>query len=104
VSAAPAFQSRFDFREEWPVIEKETTVGPEEGLHARPAARFVERAKGFSSQVTVRKGEREVNAKSPLGLMTLKARKGDSITICAEGADAEDAVDALSDLISARDG
>ncbi len=82
------------------MIEKETTVGPEAGLHARPAARFVKTAKGFSSEITVIKGEKEANAKSPLKVMTLAAKKGDEITIRADGEDAEEAVDALVELIS----
>jgi phosphocarrier protein HPr len=82
------------------MVEKETTVGPEAGLHARPAARFVKTAKGFSSEITVIKGEKEANAKSPLKVMTLAAKKGDEITIRADGEDAEEAVDALVELIS----
>jgi phosphocarrier protein HPr len=88
-------------REERCMVERETTVGPEEGLHARPAAQFVKTAKQFSSDIVVVKGEKEANAKSSLKLMTLGARKGDNITIRAEGEDAEEAVDALTDLISA---
>ncbi len=82
------------------MVEKETTVGPEAGLHARPAAQFVKTAKGFSSEITVIKGEKEANAKSPLKVMTLAAKKGDEITIRADGEDAEEAVDALVELIS----
>ncbi len=80
---------------------RETTVGPKEGLHARPAAQFVESSKQFSSDILVVKGEREANAKSSLKLMTLGAKKGDKITIRAEGEDAQEAVDALTQLISA---
>jgi phosphocarrier protein HPr len=83
------------------MVERETTVGPEEGLHARPAAQFVKTAKQFSSDVVVVKGDREANAKSSLKLMTLGAKKGDNNTIRAEGEDAEEAVEALIDLISA---
>lgn len=82
------------------MVEKETTVGPEAGLHARPAAQFVKTAKGYSAEITVIKGEREANAKSPLRVMTLAAKKGDGITIRAEGDDAQEAVDALVELIS----
>jgi len=82
------------------MVERETTVGPEEGIHGRPAARFVQAAKGFSSQVIIVKGDREVNAKSVLKITGL-ARKGDKITIRAEGEDAEEAVETLSQLISA---
>ena len=83
------------------MAERETTVGPEAGLHARPAAQFVKTAKGFSSEIVVIKGEKQANAKSSLKIMTLGARKGDTIVIRAEGDDAEEAVDALAELISA---
>jgi len=85
------------------VAERETTVGAEEGLHARPAAQFVKKAKEFSSEIVVIKDGTEANAKSSLRLMTLGAKKGDKIVIRAEGEDAEDAVAALADLISARE-
>lgn len=83
-----------------PEAQRETTVGPEAGLHARPAALFVKTAKQYSSEIVVAKGDREANAKSPLKVMTLAAKKGDEITIRAEGDDAEEAVDALVELIS----
>ena len=83
------------------MAERETVIGAEEGLHARPAAQFVKTAKQFSSDIVVVKGEREANAKSSLKIMTLGARKGDRVTIQAEGDDAEEAVDALAGLISA---
>ena len=82
------------------MAEREATVGAEEGIHGRPAAQLVKAAKGFSSQIVFVKGVREVNAKSVLKITGL-ARKGDKITIRAEGEDAEQAVDALADLISA---
>jgi phosphocarrier protein HPr len=83
------------------MAERETTVGPQEGLHARPAAQFVKTAKQFSSEIVVKKGDKEANAKSSLKIMTLGARKGDIIVIRAEGDDAREAVDALTELISA---
>jgi len=85
------------------MVEREATVGPEEGLHARPAAQFVKTAKRFSSEVVVVKDGREANAKSSLKIMTLGARKGDTLTIRAEGDDAQEAVEALVELISANE-
>jgi phosphocarrier protein HPr len=85
------------------MIEKETTVGPEEGLHARPAKEFVKKAKQFKSDIKVIKGKREANAKSPIKLMTLGAKKDEKITIRAEGDDAEEAVEALVELVSKSD-
>ena len=85
------------------MAEREATVGPEEGLHGRPAAQFVKTAKQFSSKILVVKGEREVNAKSPLKLMTLGTKRGDKVVIRAEGDDAEEAVNALVAFISSNE-
>ena len=82
------------------MVVKEATIVPEAGLHARPASLFVKTAKQFSSSITVVKDGREANAKSPMKLMTLGAKKGDEILIRAEGEDEEEAVDALVKLIS----
>ena len=81
------------------MAEREATVGPEEGIHGRPAARFIKAAKRFSSQIVVIKGDREVNAKSVMK-MTGLAKKGERIIIRAEGEDAEEAVNTLAELIS----
>jgi phosphotransferase system HPr (HPr) family protein len=82
------------------VAERETTVGPEAGIHGRPAARILKTAKGFSSQIVLVKGDREANAKSILKI-TGFARKGENITVRAEGEDAEEAVEKLAEVISA---
>jgi phosphotransferase system HPr (HPr) family protein len=82
------------------VAERETTVGPEAGIHGRPAARILKAAKGFSSQIVLVKGDREANAKSILKITGL-AKKGERITVRAEGEDAEEAVETLATLISA---
>jgi phosphotransferase system HPr (HPr) family protein len=82
------------------MVEKETKIGPQEGLHARPAAQFVKTAKGFSSEIMIVKGDKEANAKSSMKIMTLGAKKGHEIVIRAEGNDAEEAVEALVELIS----
>ena len=82
------------------MAERETTVGPEAGIHGRPAARILQTAKGFSSQIVLVKGDREANAKSILKITGL-AKKGEKITVRAEGEDAEEAVETLAALISA---
>ena len=82
------------------MAERETTVGPEAGIHGRPAARILKAARGFSSQIVLVKGEREANAKSILKITGL-AKKGEKITVRAEGEDAEEAVETLAALISA---
>jgi phosphotransferase system HPr (HPr) family protein len=68
------------------------------GLHARPAALFVQEANKFKSKITVRKGEKEVNAKSILGVLTLGASRGTRVTVNAEGEDELEALEALKAL------
>lgn len=81
------------------MAEKEATVGAEEGIHGRPAAQLVKAAKQFSSRIELIKAGREVNAKSVLKV-TGFARKGDQVTVRAEGDDADDAVEAVARLIA----
>jgi phosphocarrier protein HPr len=69
------------------------------GLHARPAALFVQTAKQFASDIRVAHGEREANAKSILTLLTLGVNQGAVITVRAEGEDADQSLAALKALI-----
>ncbi len=75
------------------------TVRHRVGLHARPAALFVQTAQRFQSDIQVRHGDREASAKSILGVLALGVGQGAVITIRAEGEDAEAALDALQALI-----
>jgi phosphocarrier protein len=72
------------------------------GLHARAAARFVETASRFTAEVTVANGDESVSGKSILGLMMLAAGQGTQLSLVANGPDAEEAIDALVDLIGQR--
>jgi len=74
-------------------------VKHEVGLHARPASMFVQTAAKFSSDIEVAHGETTVNAKSILGVLTLGAHKDAEILVKAEGEDAEEALQALEQLI-----
>jgi len=74
----------------------------EVGLHARPAALFVQTAKKFESDIYVKNGDREVDAKSILSVLTLGINQGTEITITAQGTDAQQALDALSDLVDSN--
>ena len=74
------------------------------GLHARPAALFVQLANKFQSDVFVEKKGQKVNGKSIMGIMTLAAGKGQKITITAEGNDAEGALKALAKLLKDKFG
>jgi phosphocarrier protein HPr len=74
-------------------------VENEVGLHARPASVFVRTASGFSSDITVSHGEKSVNAKSILSVLTLGAHKGAVVVVNAKGEDAGEALSALKDLV-----
>lgn len=80
-------------------IRREIVVPLAHGIHARPAARIAEAAKAFSSELALVAGARRANAKSPVGLMSLAIRHGDTIQVLASGADALAAVTALAALI-----
>ncbi|HOG48725.1 MAG TPA: HPr family phosphocarrier protein [Anaerolineae bacterium] len=80
------------------------TIHHPAGLHARPAAIFVQAAKRFASDVQVSHGERRANAKSILSVLTLGANQGAVITIKAEGADADEALAALQALVEGNFG
>jgi len=75
------------------------TVHHKVGLHARPAALFVQTAKQFNCDVKVTHGEQEANAKSILGVLALGAEQGAVITIRAEGEDADQALVELEALV-----
>ena len=83
------------------MIARDATIVNELGMHARPAATFVKTAARFGASIRVSKGDLEVNGKSIMGVLMLAAECGSTITISADGDDAEAAVDALTVLIQA---
>ncbi len=84
------------------MCSREVVVNNQVGLHARPATFFIQKANEFKSSIWVEKDERRVNAKSLLGVLSLGIVRGTTITISADGADDEEAVKALAELISAN--
>jgi len=70
-----------------------------EGLHFRPATAFAERARQFQSSVTVSKGSKSVNGKSPLDMLLLVALQGSELTLEVTGPDAAEALQALVKLL-----
>ncbi len=72
------------------------------GLHAAPASFFVQEACSFQSSIWVEKGDRRVNGKSLLGLLSMGFRQGEMITIHADGADEVAALDGLEELLLHR--
>ena len=82
------------------IVVKEVIIKNEQGLHARPAAIFVQRANTFDSIITIRKDDQIVDGKSIMGIMMLAASKGNRIVIEARGEDAEQAVGELEKIVS----
>jgi phosphocarrier protein HPr len=74
----------------------------ERGLHARASAKFVKLASSFDAEIKVSRDDSTVDAQSIMGLMMLAAGPGSTLTIAAEGPDAEEAVDALVKLVADR--
>jgi phosphocarrier protein len=80
-------------------VRRTVTICNRRGLHARAAAKFVKLAEQFDAEVTVNKNDASVSGVSIMGLMMLAAAAGSAIEVCAEGPDAEAAVEALAHLV-----
>lgn len=81
------------------MVEAKLYIDYESGLHARPAALFVQVASKFSSKILIQKGNREINAKSVMGVMSLNISAGDEIVIRIDGVDEVEAMEAMKQLI-----
>lgn len=81
------------------VVEKTVIIKNKQGLHARPAALFVQIANKFDSDVMVSKGKTKVNGKSIMGIMMLEAGMGSKVTIITKGEDAHQAIKELESLL-----
>jgi phosphocarrier protein len=81
------------------VVSQTVSVVNQLGMHARAAAKFVHLAARFQARVRVARHGREMDGKSIMGLLLLAAARGAIITISAEGADEQSAVDALVALV-----
>lgn len=84
-------------------VRKKIVVENKLGLHARPAALFVQTANKFESHIVVEKDNEKVNGKSIMGILMLGAERGSSIIIEAEGQDAQEAIVELERLVSSNE-
>ena len=82
------------------MYSKEVVVKNQVGLHARPATYFIQKANEFKATIWVEKEERQVSAKSLLGVLSMGIVRGTTINIKAEGVDEEAAVNSLVELIN----
>ena len=86
------------------MVNKQVTIINKLGMHARAAAKFVNLATSFASNIELEKGDRRVNGKSIMGVMMLAASKGSSVTLYANGRDEDEAINRLEQLITGRFG
>lgn len=86
------------------MANRELTIVNKLGLHARAAAKLVTLASGFESDITIKRGDQEVNAKSIMGVMMLAAAKGVAIEVSADGSDAAEALAEITRLVQNRFG
>ncbi len=86
------------------MISRSATIVNKLGLHARAATRLVNCASMFEAQLWIKKDEKTINGKSIMGILTLAASNGTELLIQADGADGEDALQAICELISSRFG
>lgn len=84
------------------MLKKTIVINNKLGLHARAAARFVETAAAYESDIRVRYGKKTINGKSIMGLMMLAAARGTTIELLVQGRDEESALMALVGLIEDR--
>lgn len=85
------------------MLERTVNVTLAMGLHARPAARFVELARSFSSEVWIARDESgEADAKDPIAVLALDIGYGETVTVGADGSDEARAVDSLSAVLAGR--
>jgi phosphocarrier protein HPr len=86
------------------MIKTSVTISNKLGLHARASAKLTKLAGSFASDIWMSRGERRVNAKSIMGVMMLAAGMGSVIEVEADGADEQQAIDAIVALVNDKFG
>ena len=81
------------------MVSRDLTIVNKLGLHARAAAKFVNLASRFQSEVHLEREGRQVNGKSIMGVMMLAASPGTTITLATDGEDEGEALDELAQLV-----
>lgn len=84
------------------MVTKEIEIRNKLGLHARAAAKLVHTAARFRSDVKVRRGSEEVDAKSILGILLLAAAYGTRVTLFANGDDEQEALQTIENLFASK--
>lgn len=79
---------------------KTVTIRNRAGIHARPAALIAQTANRFASEILIEREDTRINAKSIMGIITMAASYNTMLTICAEGSDEREAVEAIDALFA----
>ena len=82
------------------MVSRSVTIQNNVGLHARPATFFIQKANSYKCSIWVEKEDCRVNAKSLLGVLSLGIVKGTAITLIADGADENEAVSGLVEIVN----
>ena len=83
-------------------IQKTLTIVNKLGLHARAATQLVQLANQFDAKIILKKGDKEADASSVLGLMMLESHQGEQVDVVVDGDDAADALAAIEELIEGK--
>lgn len=83
-------------------IEKTLLIVNKLGLHARAATQLVQLTNKFDAQITLHQGDKQASANSVLGLMMLESHQGKEVRVVSDGPDAQQAMDAVEELIVGR--
>ncbi|MDO4941264.1 MAG: HPr family phosphocarrier protein [Lachnospiraceae bacterium] len=84
------------------MVSRNMTINIPSGLEARPVALLVQVASQYESRIMVQTGDKQINAKSIMGMMSLGLAEGEDLTVTAEGADEVEAVDHIERYLSSR--
>ncbi|MEG6586908.1 HPr family phosphocarrier protein [Dendrosporobacter sp. 1207_IL3150] len=86
------------------MVERELMLTNNAGLHARPAAQFVQKAAGFKSKIRITAGAKTIDGKSILSILSLGLNKGKTFILQADGQDEVECIAALEDLVQSKFG
>ena len=84
------------------MVEQTVTISNRAGIHARPAAILVQATKNFKCNILFEKGNKVINAKSIMGVITLGAGYGTELKVVAEGEDEQEAVKTMVHLFESK--
>lgn len=86
------------------MVNQSIVISNPDGLHLRPAGKFARLAKSFQSEITIRTGNKSLNGKQVVSILSGNISMGDTIKIYCDGEDEDDALEALLNEIESGEG